>query len=1320
MHSVLLAIGLWWFNMKRKVQIAIISGFLAFSLTGAVASTISWFTKVLSIDMNENVTGESNGAYFASGSGEAGDPFIINSPVHLYNLAWLQYLGYFNNNTIGAKSGPTYFAIDPSLNGPIDMTGWILPPIGTTLYPFVGVFNGNGKTIANLTTINSSNVADYPKKPYPVRQANVVNNVNVLGLFGVVGTCGLTGTGVTSVYPAAGYSANAISNFYIDNGHVQNYQSSTLAGIAAGYVNAPLTGVGISTSSSNSPSSLSLSATQNAPTPYSGKTNISEFTSIGYCENAYKDNVSRNYTELYDPTSQQVLSGFVAEESGNDAGWGGSIPMSEMFSSLSTVKTSAIAAGTLRYPTTKTINYDYNGVASNPVYGNYTTSTNMRSVENTSYYSNPVSYDYNYYTYEQKDANNYVTSSYSIVNYSNDNFTCLTGDKTVYIKNAMTTTTNRFETVGDCFYITYTVDGNTHYLSQSNGTLSDQTTTSNATVWALDENNYIYTLVGQTNPQTTYYLRNNNGTLQVSNSTPTQWDTDNSHTYFKNNSYAIQYNTSNSTWYLVEASDATYNIKVNNQNYYVNANGTSGITSGNTATTHWYFESNNGYYILSGGTKYYLGYNNSTEKVGLGTWANVKPGDYAYTYMLSDRTNPTGTGKMSYYGGQNTWYLYRQNNGTMNETKTQNSGTNFQITQYSAAVATNALSCPSTTGFKKYTSSSTTEDSPLELKPTFFPLKQENGVPLETNTGYLVSGGNYTTDQMGDIRFGKFAQSYLPNKLDTIYTIQSNAGTSITIDNSNIVSDVDRKATFDNSKATMQKVLDEDTSGIYGLHFMSATIGSGASVIVPKAVINGSTYYNYEMPTDCIDFNLKTKGYINFFAGSYFYNNTSGKNNSFFTLHEIQRTSNPSDLDNPYPIEKINEIVRIYSDGVESHSYVYEYATADENGYKYSVPFKFNELGQRITLTDGTYTPYSRMNTLYTGYSNTAVFDSSWIGVNTLNMISSGSSSYNGYAYYFDISMNAGEYALGSVPGGAGAYLIYLDIGANATKVFRSTVVELIHAIAEEFTKPLGVAFVVAGATSVNDANSYCVTIKSQYQGVVTVARESAIAATYTESVASELVYLSYAYEELTVNTNEEAVANTKIDQTIKRVTYFDYAASDNSTTKTVISQIITTTTNLGVASNPVTTYGVEQYKHYSSSSSGDKVADNAIKVFNDDGEQITSTQYGSAAFFNSYTSPTSKVYQFATYSAGVGTITMNIVLTTNQQSSESYNLFSARGYAISITLTDNQGNVTDITSQCTIFAKDNNTYVVDQQTGKILLVIHDEFILNDPSSQGD
>jgi hypothetical protein len=67
-------------------------------------------------------------------------------------------------------------------------------------------------------------------------------------------------------------------------------------------------------------------------------------------------------------------------------------------------------------------------------------------------------------------------------------------------------------------------------------------------------------------------------------------------------------------------------------------------------------------------------------------------------------------------------------------------------------------------------------------------LRQTNGVPQDTNTGYLVSGGNYKVDQFGDIRFGRFAKStYLPSGLNTIYTIESNAGTSIDINSSKIV-----------------------------------------------------------------------------------------------------------------------------------------------------------------------------------------------------------------------------------------------------------------------------------------------------------------------------------------------------------------------------------------------------------------------------------------------------------------------------------------------------------------------------------------------------
>ena len=37
----------------------------------------------------------------------------------------------------------------------LDMTNWPLPPIGTTKYPFIGNFNGNGSTIENLTTTNN-------------------------------------------------------------------------------------------------------------------------------------------------------------------------------------------------------------------------------------------------------------------------------------------------------------------------------------------------------------------------------------------------------------------------------------------------------------------------------------------------------------------------------------------------------------------------------------------------------------------------------------------------------------------------------------------------------------------------------------------------------------------------------------------------------------------------------------------------------------------------------------------------------------------------------------------------------------------------------------------------------------------------------------------------------------------------------------------------------------------------------------------------------------------------------------------------------------
>ena len=84
--------------------------------------------------------------YFESGRGTADDPFIIHTPRHMYNFAWLQYMGQFNepdpDNPGTLKQ--YYFELCDGDNeyahnhndsgiegGVLDMAGWTLPPAGT-------------------------------------------------------------------------------------------------------------------------------------------------------------------------------------------------------------------------------------------------------------------------------------------------------------------------------------------------------------------------------------------------------------------------------------------------------------------------------------------------------------------------------------------------------------------------------------------------------------------------------------------------------------------------------------------------------------------------------------------------------------------------------------------------------------------------------------------------------------------------------------------------------------------------------------------------------------------------------------------------------------------------------------------------------------------------------------------------------------------------------------------------------------------------------------------------------------------------------------
>ena len=1165
--------------MNRKVRIAITSGLLTLSFVAAAASSIAWFGTKLAIDINEDVIGESNGAYFASGTGEYNDPFIINSPVHLYNLAWLQYLGYFNNNTIGAETGSTYFAIDENLSAPLDMTGWILPPIGTTLNPFVGVFNGNGKTIANLTTINSSSINDYPKKPYPVRQAGVVNNVNVLGLFGVVGTCDLTGTNVTPIYPTGGYSANAISNLYIDNEHVQNYQSSTLAGIAAGYVNAPLTGVGVLSSNSTTPSNIDLSGTQSAPTVYGGKTNISDFTSIGFCEDAYKTKALDEFVEIYNPTFSQNTSGFVAEQAGDVGGWGGSIGMDEIFSRLETFRGSSTKTQvSLPAEVTGEFHYFNNGVEDLSRYREITTAA-----------GGVTSYEY---FDEDQPLQGRVVFGQSQGNY-------LWGKRN---HDRDYTITREYHTDSDetCYYVK--ASNANYYLYFTGGNANRTNDETLKTLLFEDANGWIYYKYNNRN----YYLyasSTTNGTLRSSTTTQT---------------YMFKYTGSAFRLYQVSNNTAQGRYIRYNNGFNIN-NSSSGITI--TQTTDFRTETVVDHVIKHETHGSYLPLNVYKQESEITNAIKSKlPGEN----LIVNGAKLTNTG---YIVG-----------GTKDQSDNYGSGVRISNT-YGYDDITRALG-----GSESYSGSNLqvltrTKDSGGVV---FIEDDFNEGVALSTALKNLTYAGD-TKISVEDLGLEKYASS----------------------------------------RINLDKQFRDNTSTLYCMRFNEFNISLTNTITAEKVLLNGEVKENYVLPESCIDFNLKEKGFINFFGGGY----RGGTCDAFFSLFHITRDTNDN-------ITSLKRLSKIYGTNSPRDPYIYEYY-------------------------DGTYSIYDKdsasyhSTTLLDGY--TMHFDMAWVE-------EPGFTAVDNTVWYFEIPVNAGEFALGSpinTRTQTGAYMFYLDVGANATKAYRSTVVELIHTIAREFSRPVGVA-IVAGATSVDDANSYCITIKTQYNGVVSFARTSETAATYTESISSTSVYLSYAYDGININTNEEPVAEQKIEQTIKRVTYFDYSASDNSTTKTVLSMVTTTTTIGGATPSTDTSYETEQYTKYTAATGGTAVDPTGIIVYNDEGRIITSSTYANSTFFNGYTSPTSVSYTFLAEYEDYGTISAVITLTTNQKDTDTYSLYSPRGYSVTLFLTDDQDVTTDITSQCTLVAKDNHTYVVDQQTGKILLVINEEFIENDTSSQGD
>ena len=1024
---------------NKKISTLLFSGLAAFTAIAAISSSIAWFIPAFKLKSSDNeITGVSEGAYYEDGDGlTEATAFIISKPRHLYNLAWLQYLGYYND----AEGTQYYF----KLKNDIDMTGWNLPPIGTEENPFISNFNGQGHTVYNLTTSNT--FSDFTTMhPSKVNNTYFNNHIpNIVGFFGVVGDYNDMYTEDGDNKPGVTYdsSINEMKNTGIQSSVVKSASANTLVGIAAGYVNATVSNVAVNNSD--------LYTIQGASAITSITSNVSDYSLIGYCTDEYIDSINLRTDDADIPTLDNPNT-----VSGGD-NWGGSINMLDMYTYLRGL---ADAAPAITFDSAQTVTIDEDGNESDPVV-TATTANGAYSSGFREYYryhgTKYVEDDEEYASFTFARSSDY--QNFRSYNDSDTKYICLYGGvnkRATTAGNQTTTNANITTTTNQTLF--RISNGTSNYLSYR-GSISNQTTTGNASGWRWEDGSYLCCTYNSTK----YYLTYNNGNLAGSTTRSTQWtySSADKNIYTTVNGTNYYLDLSGTTWRLV-STDSTYYLIKSGNNYmthtypvttYANVTNTASNTEPTDMTVRWYYVSGSSKFSATeSGTMYYLQRNNNNVRYRNQTTNNfVASAEYGDSVSLSLN---------------NQYYVYLTGTNWRNNTTNSNRVT---ILKRTAAASENH-----NITLTDYSSSTTsTAAAYYDTYPSYFPLtreKDENGEytgagkPDIKNTGYIVSGANLNDGSQqvpyGDVRVSRFeikdisrslsyaedysgSYSYTSSKLEVVtrtcvkngstYTDSDwtrisddyNGGNTISNNLSstfgsklNYKSDL-RFNKYKNSRSQLDATLSTGGGGIYGLHFMNASISTSNLITIPNAlVLDGKTvneedevvgtpYTDYQLPQDSIDFNLKDQGFINFFAGTYFTNN-----NTFFSLHTITRNASNQ-------ITSIQEIKGIYAPETGEPS--------AENPYVYS---------------------YSNSKPANSG---DLVFDTSWI--TAPNVV-------DNCVYYFEIPVNAGEYALGSVSGKNGAYLMYLDIGAGIANYKDIVTTEHVVSTVKEGSFPKGVDFV--------------------------------------------------------------------------------------------------------------------------------------------------------------------------------------------------------------------------------------------------------------------
>ena len=200
---------------------------------------------------------------------------------------------------------------------------------------------------------------------------------------------------------------------------------------------------------------------------------------------------------------------------------------------------------------------------------------------------------------------------------------------------------------------------------------------------------------------------------------------------------------------------------------------------------------------------------------------------------------------------------------------------------------------------------------------------------------------------------------------------------------------------YNSSRTVLDGLLDSSvTRKVQGIHFMNATVAANQTETLPIVKINGKTYNNssYPLLKNCVNFNVKTDGIINFFAGAYYdqtvNNQYVAKADCFFSLYTVDRNESTN------AINSVKLISKIYKDTRASNKHIYQYS-------------------------DSSYSASS-------DYLGDIVFDMQYLWSEP---------PVQDALYYFEIPVDAGEFALGGVSGqDGGAYLLYLDLSASASE----------------------------------------------------------------------------------------------------------------------------------------------------------------------------------------------------------------------------------------------------------------------------------------------